>query len=92
MTVVPFPKDPPRPRPDQLPADARPIGRERCILIYPEIDGWTVEENDDGGAMILGARLSKEQALAIGLDWVRDCNANLFLYGVSYYESSGSGA
>jgi len=78
MTLVLFPKTPRR-QPVTLPADAYPIGRERVITIEPAPDGWVVMESDDGGSMWLGDKLTKQEAIAIGLQWVRECNCELVL-------------
>lgn len=59
--------------------DARPVGRDRHILIQPDGEGlWEVHEWDEGGGS-LWAELSKVEALAIGLDYVLKLGATLTL-------------
>lgn len=62
-----------------LPEDAKPIGRECFVVVFPDPagGGWSVQECDDGGAMFLGDRLPKWQAIEIALDWVRKWNAEM---------------
>ena len=77
MTVVPFPKAPkPRPLPDAVCLTA---GGDSVVTIEPLEDGWAVTEVGGNGAMDLGSRLSKEEAIEIGLSWVRCFNSELFL-------------
>jgi hypothetical protein len=63
----------------QLPADAKPNGRERDVSIHPAPDGWGVWQSDDGGGCCLGAGLSKAEALRIASEFVLKWNATMSL-------------
>jgi len=70
--VVPFSKRL-RPRPLELPADASPVGRPCCVMVYPAEDGWHVIECSDSGAGYLGhSRWNAELTLSNSSPYERD--------------------
>jgi hypothetical protein len=61
-----------------LPEDARPIGRESCVMVHPDTSGgWMVFEFGDSGGGILAVEVDKWSAIHVALDFVRRWNAEM---------------
>jgi hypothetical protein len=60
-----------------LPANAKPVWVERSVLVYPYGGAWTVLNFKDGSAAVEGEFLPKVQAVAIAMQIMWQCNAEV---------------
>jgi hypothetical protein len=61
------------------PPDARPIGREKTVHVFPETGGWCCHEYDEGGGFCLISNATKDDAIRAAVDFVKGFNAEMIL-------------
>jgi hypothetical protein len=74
--LIPFPRA--FRKPILLPPDAKPNHRARDVEIWPDGDGWLVEEWDEGGASLVRCA-TKREALTSAMYWLDDGDASLLV-------------